>query len=517
MKKIVMRWAFLLSTLLFITFFTQYAYAVETDFKISEDGTLEKYIGSDTIVIVPDNVKVIGKSAFYNCKTIKEIIIPEGVTKIGDYAFGECSDLEHISLPSTLTTLGGELFSNCLKLKSVAIPKSVTEWDISSLSDCCYDDKIERFEVDPENAAFCSLDGVVYNKAMTEMLFYPNDKEEDTYIVPDSVTELRHWEFGGDRKLKQIILNNKVTLRSGAYDVISRGVVTSGLERFTVPAGNETFCDIDGVLYLKDRKTLIAYPENKKGLVYKIPEGTKRIWTGAFVSYSNLELRYIIFPHTIKKIDDFVGYHLFEDEAPPNRELVFFGEKDSLVEYYATLNQIQFSPYNPKSIKATYLFIPAKLSFDVETDWYIEPLWMPSGISKTVSWKSSNPSVVAINQDGMISSKKVGTAIISATAKNGVKAYCQIAVKLSAPTEFRAVKVTPSSIKLAWNRVPGAKSYTIYRCIGYKGLYKKLGTTTKLSFTDKKVKEGLDYNYAVRANHSNSQYDSNYSEILYLP
>lgn len=56
------------------------------------------------------------------------------------------------------------------------------------------------------------------------------------------------------------------------------GIQTENIE---IPEDNQFFCSVDGVVFSKDKKTLVSYPKDKKGK-YEIPEGTKTIWRNAF-------------------------------------------------------------------------------------------------------------------------------------------------------------------------------------------------------------------------------------------
>ena len=59
------------------------------------------YINKDlaTSITIPNGVKAIPASAFYNCKGLTSITIPDSVTSIGPAAFGGCSSLESITIP----------------------------------------------------------------------------------------------------------------------------------------------------------------------------------------------------------------------------------------------------------------------------------------------------------------------------------------------------------------------------------------------------------------------------------
>lgn len=67
----------------------------------------------DTVVTIPDNVKVIGESAFESAWIIQTMIIPEGVTSIGNHAFNSCVNLTNVILPNSLTKIDYSAFLNC--------------------------------------------------------------------------------------------------------------------------------------------------------------------------------------------------------------------------------------------------------------------------------------------------------------------------------------------------------------------------------------------------------------------
>ena len=61
---------------------------------------------------------------------------------------------------------------------------------------------------------------------------------------------------------------------------------------------------------------------------------------------------------------------------------------------------------------------------------------------------------------------------------------------------------------IRWNKVTGAKKYEIYRATSENGRYKKVKTTTSVSYTDSAAKVGSTYFYKVKAVASKSSYNS---------
>lgn len=67
-----------------------------------------------------------------------------------------------------------------------------------------------------------------------------------------------------------------------------------------VEEGNENFCSVDGVLFTKDMKTLVKYPQEKKEAEYEIPQGVEVVGEYAFVC--NDKIKRITMPDSVKKL-----------------------------------------------------------------------------------------------------------------------------------------------------------------------------------------------------------------------
>lgn len=79
------------------------------------------FSGCDSLeyVELPDELRVIGSSAFRNCKSLEKITIPRFVNYIDTGAFYGCSSLSEIILPESIGTIGNDAFYGCDKLESV--------------------------------------------------------------------------------------------------------------------------------------------------------------------------------------------------------------------------------------------------------------------------------------------------------------------------------------------------------------------------------------------------------------
>lgn len=142
-------------------------------YKGSMPNNLELSVKNGTIVLT-DNL-------FENNENLTNITLPEGLLTIGDGAFKGATGLEEISIPSTVNYIGDAAFYGT-RLTEITIPKSVEHIGekVFVASD------ITAVNVDPENQWYSSIDGVLFNKDCTELIWCP-PRAESSYTVPRSV------------------------------------------------------------------------------------------------------------------------------------------------------------------------------------------------------------------------------------------------------------------------------------------------------------------------------------------
>lgn len=124
-----------------------------------EGSTLTKYRGTDTRVTVPDDVRVVGESAFegntnielvvipdsverieayafWGCDNLDTVVLGRGLKEVGDFAFADCTGLEQMTIPSNITSIGIQAFANCTKMTDITIPPEVTSIDETAFDGC---------------------------------------------------------------------------------------------------------------------------------------------------------------------------------------------------------------------------------------------------------------------------------------------------------------------------------------------------------------------------------------------
>jgi hypothetical protein len=76
-----------------------------------EKATLLRYVGTDTMVTIPNTVTTIGYRSFAGHGNITNVTIPETVTSIDGSAFYNCSGIKSIDVPSSVEEIGWDAFS----------------------------------------------------------------------------------------------------------------------------------------------------------------------------------------------------------------------------------------------------------------------------------------------------------------------------------------------------------------------------------------------------------------------
>ena len=166
--------------------FTVTVAAATNTFDFNETtGTITRYNGTDTVVVIPSKingvpVEAINNAAFPN-SAVTSVTIPDSVTSIHDVSFFNCSQLTNISIPNSVTYIGYSAFSYCTSLKSITLPSSLSTISRALFSGCS------------------QLTTIHIPDSVSSIQFYAFHDCENlkTIRIPVSVTSIRDFAFDG--------------------------------------------------------------------------------------------------------------------------------------------------------------------------------------------------------------------------------------------------------------------------------------------------------------------------------
>ena len=154
-------------------------------------------------------------------------------------------------------------------------------------------------------------------------------------VIPDSIRDF------GNMFVDNTFVNY-VKLGSGfeTFDV-EHFTGMSSLEKVIISENHPDYCTVDGVVFDKEMKTLLFYPENKPDSVYAIPDTVTTIGENAFQNVKNLTKLYI--PESVTNVNDntFSNYSALTEIYYKN------GDTDNEVVY-------EYEVVNENSIRLTY-------------------------------------------------------------------------------------------------------------------------------------------------------------------
>jgi hypothetical protein len=131
---------------------------------------------------------------------------------IGYGLFKDCVRLTSVILPDDAKVMEENAFYGCTSLTTIQIPTSMLQ--LSPSIGCT---SLSAITISAANNNYCSIEGVLYNKDVTNILWYPQGKDDTSFTLPSSVKQLSNYAFHSC-KLHAIVLPSAIaTLPYGVF------------------------------------------------------------------------------------------------------------------------------------------------------------------------------------------------------------------------------------------------------------------------------------------------------------
>lgn len=276
-----------------------------------------------TELVLSDSIRTIGNRAFAYCEQLKPFEFTNTVRSVGDCAFLGCLQWTSVTLPATVEKWGNSVFLNCRNLRTVNfemsslyqaedildswdheydvfnLPASMTYIDVSHLSRFS---GLKAVSIDPANPNYATEDGVLYDKAMSQLLWYPKNKQEETFIVPETVRTIK--TLNKNSHLRKIILPDQL------QSIAPHALEETPIDSITIPASVTEFDECVFANCTKLKYAILHCP------LSALPTGTfagctsletfecpNSITTIGYLCFYESGLRSFIIPPSVRSID----------------------------------------------------------------------------------------------------------------------------------------------------------------------------------------------------------------------
>ena len=268
-------------------------------------------------VAIPSTVTTIGVAAFRACNSLEEVVIPgsvsriesdtftgtglktvsisEGVKYIGGYAFSVCNSLESVSFPDSVETINYSVFDNSESLRFVSFGAGLKTLHNNALSNT---PSVEEVTVSKDNQMYCSVNGILFSRDMTVLIYYPPAKSGTVYTVPSTVKTIQTLGFNTNESLISITLPNGLERISDMSFMRCKSLVSLSIPKTVKYIGSRAFCECQNLESIEFPPSIEAIKEatlsgciSLKSLM--IPDSVAAIDFRAFEDCNSLSKIYV--------------------------------------------------------------------------------------------------------------------------------------------------------------------------------------------------------------------------------
>lgn len=488
------------------------------------------------------NLRIIQDSAFCTCNNLKELSLPEGLEKIEQFAFYQCYKLKKVVVPDSVTKIGNYVFTDCKELTDVEMSNNIIDFGTDVFKSTPYYEWIFNWE---NGMFYCGNILVAFNEDCSENI----EIKEGTRVIADSPNK------GCDIKTINFP-DSLIKIGSKAFSGCKQ-ITVIDFPQNLVEIGSFAFYDCENISEIVLPNSLVEIGESAFAHCYyleqiKLPDSLVEIGAKAFVDSSRITT--VIIPPNVKKIskETFDNWFLVnitilsrnvEIEEIGNPSGIIYGYSNSTAQEYALKTGMRFVAIDEEE---TPIAPPQTTEWDTSTtSSETEPDATSEGNSETLQITPTkditeptkeSPTPEDVETSPVVSTKDVTESIITepnisttnrieittiepnvtqVTTTSDMIQTTISSVKQTTKPDINDKTLKPAikkvkeknwhTVKITWKRISGIKKYTLYRSKKKSGKYKKIVTTSKRSFLDKKVKAGTKYYYKIKVTSSGKE------------
>ena len=247
-------------------------------------------------LIMPDTIKIIEDSAFFNCLTLKNVKLSKNLEMIGKQAFADCTNLMNINIPSSLKLIEANAFIMCLDMKNIFLDGDINDWMkvklVNISSNPLYVSKGSVYSFDNEKNQYTEITHIELPKDLEELntyniTFFSNIQ---SIYIPKTIKHIEKDAFGEYDNLEEVYYDGTM----GDWCKIN----------FNSMRDNPFYWNKEAVMYI------LIDGSYQKMTVLDIPEGVTEVNKYAFAGFRFIER--INIPKSLTLINE-SGFYILND------------------------------------------------------------------------------------------------------------------------------------------------------------------------------------------------------------
>ena len=447
---------------------------------------------SATDVDIIDGIATIGDYAFDGCTGLRSVTIPQSVTRITPYAFRGCASLTNVTIPDSVTLVGAYSFSGCTRLSSVKLGRGVKMIDTQAFYGCKSLTSVDLPEgltqINPSAFAGCALTNVVIPKSVTSIYgaAFPSSVRQAYFSGDDGIT-IESAAFSGRPTVycREFTDVDFWATKKGYSIVYTDAFDPASIRELTLPAAIELPLGGSAVLdnpvfpqvapvhvaWLSSAPDVVsavggvieAHAEGTAIIMAKAGDLTASMTVTVYMPPQRFELNtaeaWVIAKETLQlEAINLVPAHLDPQLTWSSSDISRASVSNTGLVRTFGIGDVIISAENGSGFVRTCLvhmcYPVTAIEFDRASRTVTTGATVPlkaqvtmrtqSCVNRLVTFDSSDPSAASVDESGIITGHRPGTATIKATAQSGVTASCVINVRgvatLRLPAGLRAIE-----------------------------------------------------------------------------
>ncbi len=377
------------------------------------------------------NIIEIKNSAFYSCDVLDKVVFSSNLQSIEDDAFSDCQTLSSVKIPGSVVTMGDGVFFACPKLTTVEFEAGADQLRIG-----------DRLFVDAPVRTFILGRDIEYSGTDSEYVFGENTTLYEVTIL-SSVSCIADCMFAGCSRLSEITLPANMT---------------------KVGANAFQGCDAITTVTSKNEKAPTAYASTFSSTTYstatlKVPDGAENEYKNAtcwknFSKFNTLPAvnKYKVTVTkegygsvsingstnssvTVNQDDELViiarpddGYVVKSAEYTMGGSTVKFESSATIKAVTGDVNVKVVFAEVPPVVPVEISIYPSSITLKPGETAALEVSFEPWDSAGPLTWTIDNKNVASVDDDGVVTAKANGSAVVTATTVNGISAKCSVTV-----------------------------------------------------------------------------------------